>query len=194
MGTRLALPCCKRRKTGRGLGTRLRDNLSSCMNSTPWSIFCLGFLSLRSFAASAARCALSRSVDRSVSSPLFASSFGFASHFETRWCYIDDPRSFTQEQDGFIMISTTPNTRAFSNFTQREYCYSTYDVRIHTNNIPVHKTPLAFNTLMWGLVQARPITLFWNFTVKKKCNTNLRCSISKIEKNKQTNKKQNVQI
>ena len=83
-----------------------------------------------------------------------------------------DPRSFTLRTS----ISTTPglkftsgtwlrNTSVFSNFSQRDYRYSTntkFTVRrtntyTHTYIHTYIQTPLAFNTLMWGSLRLAPI-------------------------------------
>ena len=115
----------------------MRDNLSSCTSSTLWScMLVLGLLSLCSFALLFQQRGTLCHVQSTVMffSFIVCGSFSFVSHFETRWCYIKDPQSFTSRTRWFHInyavhsclehgCGLLKNTHAFSKFSQCEYCY-----------------------------------------------------------------------
>ena len=114
----------------------MRDNLSSCTSSTLWSclswVYSVYVLLLCCFSSMAHSVMFSWPLCFSLS--LFVGSCSFVSPFETRWCYIKDPQSFTSRARWFHINNAVHsrlehgcgllrNTHAFSKFSQCEYCY-----------------------------------------------------------------------
>ena len=142
------------------------DNLSSCTSSTPCSAFCPRltqsvFFLLCCFSSAA----WSHSILFPFLTPMFAGSF--MGHFENtivpyrqlQKLHFENTMVPYQQVNIYVAMRLPRNTRAFSNFSQCGYCYSTNAnlLMVQCTNTYIH-TPLAFNMLMRGSLRLAPIT------------------------------------